>query len=247
MSGMQGDGPLAGQAALITGASAGIGKACALSLAAHGMDLVLTGRNARALQEVAQACQAHGVQALSLAGDLTDTGFVQTLAQAAAHVDVLVNNAGILTYAPVLDITTEQCAQMFATNVVAAFDVTRAVAQQMVQRGRGGHVVFITSGAARNIVQHGVVYGATKHALAAFAKGFRLELKPHRIKVSEIAPGMVETDIRKGSTHPDVLKSLAARKFAPLQAQEVADALVYALSQRPDSASDLIELRPAFG
>jgi NADP-dependent 3-hydroxy acid dehydrogenase YdfG len=92
-----------------------------------------------------------------------------------------------------------------------------------------------------------VVYGATKHALSAFAKGFRLELKPHRIKVSEIAPGMVDTDIRKSSTHPDVVKSLAARKFAPLQAQEVADALVYALSQRPDSASDLIELRPAFG
>ena len=233
-------GPLAGQAALITGASAGIGKA-------QGMDLVLTGRNEAALQEVAQACQGCGVQVLALAGDLTDRGFVQTLAQAAAHVDVLVNNAGILTYAPVLDISTEQCAQMFATNVVAAFDLTRAVAQQMVHRARGGHLVFITSGAARNIVPHGVVYGATKHALSAFAKGFRLELKPHRIKVSEIAPGMVDTDIRKSSTHPDVVKSLAARKFAPLQAQEVADALVYALSQRPDSASDLIELRPAFG
>lgn len=238
---------LSGQTALITGASAGIGKACALTLASQGMDLVLTGRRADALGEVAQQCRTAGAKVLTLPGDLTDPHFVQTLADASSHVDVLVNNAGILTYAPVLDITTEQCAQMFATNVVATFDLTKAVSRHMIARGQGGHLVFITSGAARNIVQHGVVYGATKHALAAFAKGFRLELKGHRIKVSEIAPGMVDTDIRKSSTHPEVLKSLAARKFGPLSAQEVANALVYALSQESDSATDLIELRPAFG
>ena len=237
---------LRGQTALITGASAGIGKACALTLAAHGMDLVLTGRKPDALEEVAAQCRAGGTQVLTLAGDLTDTGFVQRLSEAAAHAQVLVNNAGVLTYAPVLEITTEQCAQMFATNVVAAFDLTRAIAAHMVKRG-SGHLVFITSGAARSVAQHAVVYAATKHALSAFAKGFRLELKSHRIKVSEIAPGMVDTDIRQSSTHPDVVKSLAARKFAPLRAQEVADALLYALLQDSNSATELIELRPAFG
>lgn len=242
----QGHRRLQGQTALITGASAGIGKACALTLAAQGMDLVLTGRRADALGEVAAQCRASGAQVRTLAGDLTDTGFVQRLSDAAADAQVLVNNAGVLTYAPVLDITTEQCAQMFATNVVAAFDLTRAMAAHMVQRG-SGHLVFITSGAARSVAAHGVVYAATKHALSAFAKGFRLELKSHRIKVSEIAPGMVDTDIRNSSTHPEVTKALAARKFAPLRAQEVADAVLYALLQDPDSATELIELRPAFG
>jgi len=237
---------LRGQSALITGASAGIGKACALTLACQGMNLVLTGRRADALEEVAAQCRAEGTQAQVLAGDLTDSAFVQRLGEAAAHVEVLVNNAGILTYAPVLEITTEQCAQMFATNVVAAFDLTRTMAAHMVKRG-SGHLVFITSGAARSVAQHGVVYAATKHALSAFAKGFRLELKSHRIKVSEIAPGMVDTDIRRSSTHPEVLKSLASRKFAPLRAQEVADALLYALLQDSDTATELIELRPAFG
>jgi len=238
---------LAGQSALITGASAGIGRACALAMAAEGMDLLLTGRRAQALDDVAQACRDLGVQAQSLAGDLTDTGFVQALAEQAAAIDVLINNAGILTYAPLLEISKAQCEQMFATNVLAAYDVTNAVARHMVRRGQGGHLVFITSGAARNVAQHGVVYAATKHALSAFAKGFRLELKGHRIKVSEVAPGMVDTDIRKDSTHPAVLKALAARTFSPITPQQVAEAVIYALVQAPDCATDLIEVRPAFG
>lgn len=238
---------LAGQSALVTGASAGIGRACALAMAAEGMDLVLTGRRAQALDEVAQACRAQGVQVQAVAGDLTDTAFVAALAEQAAGVDALINNAGILTYAPLLEITKAQCEQMFATNVLAAYDVTHAVARHMVARGRGGHLVFITSGAARNVAQHAVAYAATKHALSAFAKGFRLELKGQRIKVSEVAPGMVDTDIRKDSTHPEVLQSLAARKFAPLTPQQVADAVIYALVQAPDCATDLIEVRPAFG
>lgn len=238
---------LAGQTALITGASAGIGQACALALAAEGMDLVLTGRRAHALDEVAGQCRDLGVKVWAVAGDLNDSAFVQALAEQAAGVDVLINNAGILTYAPLLEISKAQCEQMFATNVLAAYDLTNAVAQRMVRRGQGGHLVFITSGAARSVAQFGVVYAATKHALSAFAKGFRLELKGQRIKVSEVAPGMVDTDIRKDSTHPAVIKSLAARSFAPITPQQVADAVVYALVQAPDCATDLIEVRPAFG
>lgn len=239
--------PLAGQSALVTGASAGIGRACALAMAAEGMDLVLTGRRLEALEEVAHACRALGVQARAVSGDLTDSAFVQALADQAAEIDVLINNAGILTYAPLLEISKAQCEQMFATNVLAAYDLTNAVAHRMVRRGQGGHLVFITSGAARNVAQYGVVYAATKHALSAFAKGFRLELKGQRIKVSEVAPGMVDTDIRKDSTHPAVLKSLAARTFAPITPEQVADAVIYALRQAPDCATDLIEVRPAFG
>jgi len=232
-----------GKRALITGASAGIGRACALSLARCGVHLVLTGRKVAELQAVAQACRDQGVEVLALPGDLNDKPFVRELAQAAHDVDVFVNNAGILNYAPILDMPVEECEKMFATNVIACYHISREVAQHMVKRG-GGQLIFITSGSARNVGMHAMVYAATKHAVSAFAKGFRLELKSANIRVTELAPGMVDTDMRSGITHPEVLKALAARTFKPISAQDVADGVVYAVSCQPGNSPDLIELRP---
>jgi len=232
-----------GKRALITGASAGIGRACATSLARCGVHLVLTGRKVAALEDVAQTCRTLGVEVVALAGDLNDKPFVRQLAQSAQDVDVFVNNAGILNYAPVLDMPVEECEQMFATNVIACYDISREVALHMVARG-GGQMIFITSGSARNVGMHAMVYAATKHAVSAFAKGFRLELKSANIRVTELAPGMVDTDMRKGITHPDVLKALAARPFKPISPQDVADGVVYAVSCKPGNSPDLIELRP---
>ena len=105
-------------------------------------------------------------------------------------------------------------------------------------------MIFVTSGSARSVGMHAVVYAATKHAVSAFAKGFRLELKSANVRVTELAPGMVDTDMRKGITHPEVLKALAARPFKPISAQDVADGVVYAVSCKPSNSPDLIELRP---
>lgn len=236
-------GRLSGRMALITGASAGIGRATALSLAREGAAIIATGRRQSELASVVAECRKLGVEAQSIAGDLDDPNFVATLGDKAGHADILVNNAGWLIYAPVLEITPEQCAGMFTTNVVAAFAVARELGKRMAERKRG-HMVFITSGAARNVGQFAVVYAATKHALSALAKGFRLELKGAGIKVSEIAPGMVDTDIRKASTHPAVLASIAARKFGPITAQDVADAVVYAVTASEGCCPDLVEIRP---
>lgn len=236
-------GRLSGRTALVTGASAGIGRATALSLAREGASVIATGRREKELAGVVAECRELGVDAQAIAGDLDDLAFVARLGERAGHADILINNAGWLIYAPVLEITPEQCAGMFTTNVVAAFAVSREIGRRMVERKRG-HMVFITSGAARNVNQFGVVYAATKHALSAFAKGFRLELKGAGLKVSEIAPGMVDTDIRKASTHPAVLASIAARKFGPITAQDVADAVVYALTASEGCCPDLVEIRP---
>jgi len=231
---------LRGRAALVTGASAGIGRATAIALAREGAAIVATGRRENELASLVREC---GANARAIAGDLDDPGFVRKLGAEAAHVDILVNNAGHLVYAPILDITPEQCEAMFRTNVVAAFAIAREIGLRMVERRRG-HMVFITSGAARNVQTFGVAYAGTKHALSAFAKGFRLELKGAGLKVSEIAPGMVDTDMRKGITHPQVLKSLAARKFKPISPQDVADAVVYAVTAAEGCCPDLIEVRP---
>ena len=232
-----------GKRALITGASAGIGRACAISLAQCGMHLVLTGRKVVELEAVAQECRDKGVNVVALAGDLNDKPFVRLLAKTAHDADVFVNNAGILYYAPLWDMPVEECEQMFATNVIACYDISREVAQHMVARG-GGQMIFVTSGSARSVGMHAVVYAATKHAVSAFAKGFRLELKSANVRVTELAPGMVDTDMRKGITHPEVLKALAARPFKPISAQDVADGVVYAVSCKPSNSPDLIELRP---
>ena len=232
-----------GKRALITGASAGIGRACAISLAQCGMHLVLTGRKVVELEAVAQECRDKGVNVVALAGDLNDKPFVRLLAKTAHDADVFVNNAGILYYAPLLDMPVEECEQMFATNVIACYDISREVAQHMVARG-GGQMIFVTSGSARSVGMHAVVYAATKHAVSAFAKGFRMELKSANVRVTELAPGMVDTDMRKGITHPEVLKALAARPFKPISAQDVADGVVYAVSCKPSNSPDLIELRP---
>jgi NADP-dependent 3-hydroxy acid dehydrogenase YdfG len=127
--------------------------------------------------------------------------------------------------------------------VLAAFRISRLVAQSMVRRGRG-HIIVMTSIAAREVYQLGLIYCATKHALSAMARGLRIELQSQGIKVTEIAPGMVDTGIRATSDHPRVLEAFKARKFSPLTSEEVAEAVLYAAQAAPNCCPDLIELRP---
>jgi len=234
---------LRGREALVTGASAGIGRATCLALAREGAAIVATGRRQAELESLVKEIGKAGGKARAIAGDLDDGRFVRSLAEQAADADILVNNAGWLIYAPVLEISAEQCEAMFRTNVVAAFAIASEMGRRMAARKRG-HMVFVTSGAARNVQQYAVVYAATKHAMSAFARGFRLELKSAGVRVSEVAPGMVDTEMRKGITHPEVLKSLAARKFKPISAQDVAEAIVFSLTTSQDCSADLIEVRP---
>ena len=234
---------LRGREALVTGASAGIGRATCLALAREGAAIMATGRRQAELESLVKEIGKAGGKARAIAGDLDDGRFVRSLAEQAADADILVNNAGWLIYAPVLEISAEQCEAMFRTNVVAAFAIASEMGRRMAARKRG-HMVFVTSGAARNVQQYAVVYAATKHAMSAFARGFRLELKSAGVRVSEVAPGMVDTEMRKGITHPEVLKSLAARKFKPISAQDVAEAIVFSLTTSQDCSADLIEVRP---
>jgi NADP-dependent 3-hydroxy acid dehydrogenase YdfG len=232
---------LQGKTILITGASAGIGRATAVQLAQQGARLIALGRRQDALD--ALAAQFPAGQVRTMAGDLNDETFVQRIDALAPELDVFVNNAGVLRYAPILELTPEDCQWMFQTNVLASLRVTQGIARGMVGNKRG-HIVFMSSIAAREVYRLASVYCATKHALSALARSLRLELQSHGIKVTEVAPGMVDTDIRTGSDHPDVIASVGTRKFKALTADEVAQAVVYALSAAPNCCPDLIELRP---
>ena len=133
-------GRLHGRCALVTGASAGIGHATALALAREGANLILTGRRAPELHALSEACQALGVHSQALAGDLQDEDFVQTLAAAASEADIFINNAGVLTYAPLVELTPAQVQAMFNVNVLASIRISQLVGAEMAARGRG-HIV----------------------------------------------------------------------------------------------------------
>jgi len=229
---------LSGKQVLVTGASAGIGRACAVALAKAGAKVIATGRRAAELQSLGKE-----IPVQTLAGDLNDAGFAEDLAAAAREADLFVNNAGILKYAPFLEMTDEDCEAMFRTNVLAAFRISRLVARSMVRRGHG-HIIVMTSIAAREVYQLGLIYCATKHALSAMARGLRIELQSQGIRVTEVAPGMVDTGIRATSDHPRVLEAIQKRKFSPLTSEEVAEAVLYAAQAAPNCCPDLIELRP---
>jgi len=229
---------LSGKQVLVTGASAGIGRACAVAFARAGAKVIATGRRAAELESLGKE-----IPVQTLAGDLNDAGFAEDLAAAAREADLFVNNAGILKYAPFLEMTDEDCEAMFRTNVLAAFRISRLVARSMVRRGHG-HIIVMTSIAAREVYQLGLIYCATKHALSAMARGLRIELQSQGIRVTEVAPGMVDTGIRATSDHPRVLEAIQKRKFSPLTSEEVAEAVLYAAQAAPNCCPDLIELRP---
>ncbi len=235
--------PLTGKTVLVTGASAGIGRASAIALVQAGAKVIATGRRKAELDSLKQACGDHLGAIDAIAGDLNDTGFATDLATAARGVDIFVNNAGVLKYAPVLEMNDADCETMFRTNVLAAFRIAQAIARAMIERRRG-HIIMMSSTAARDVYPLGVVYCATKHALSAITRGLRIELQGHGIKVTEIAPGMVDTGIRDSSTHPRVREAMRNRKYGPLTPQDVASAVVFASQAPPNCCPDLIELRP---
>ena len=232
---------LSGKTALVTGASAGIGRATVAALVDRGANVIATGRRRDALDSLVAEHGAGRVTAI--AGDLNDGDFVTELVSAAADVEILVSNAGVLKYAPILDLTYDDMENMVRTNVLGSFRITHEIAKAMVERGRG-HIVVMTSTAAREVYPLGSIYCATKHALSAFARALRIELQAKGIEVSEIAPGMVDTDIRDDSDHPAVLAAVNTRKFEPLTPEEVAEAVAFALLSSNNCANDLIELRP---
>jgi NADP-dependent 3-hydroxy acid dehydrogenase YdfG len=236
-------GRLAGQSALITGASAGIGRASAIALAREGADIVATGRREAELRGVADECRTLGVKANYLAGDITDEGFIAELGTAGAEVNILVNNAGILNYGPILEFSPADTRAMFETNVLAALRVAQVIGQSMAER-RSGHIIVVTSGAAREVPKMAAVYSATKHALAAIAIGLRQELQAFGIRVSEVSPGMVDTNIRAPIKHPAVLVALKARTYSALSTDEVAAAVVFAATAPPNVVTGLIDVRP---
>ena len=192
---------LDGKVALVTGASSGLGRHFALTLARSGARVALAGRRADRLHAVAREIGEAGGHASSIAIDVIDP---QSIANGVARatttlgaIDILVNNSGIATSKPALETTVEEWDNTLDTNLRGAFLVAQAVARGMVEHGRGGAIVNISSITALRTAGQLTAYAASKAGLTHLTRQLALEWARHGIRVNAIAPGYIETDINR--------------------------------------------------
>ena len=233
---------LKNKVAIITGASAGIGQACARALAREGLQLVLTARREKRLQHLVTELQQFGAQAEYVVGDACDEKTAIKVTDRAVkrfgRIDILINNTGIGNYKSLVDTSVVDYDEMMDVNVRSTFLFTRHVTPVMI-RQHDGLILMISSMAGVYGFPNQAVYCATKFAQMGFAQALDKELRPHGIKVGTICPGGVKTEfaIGKGRTEQGVVQS------SMLEADDVAQAVVFACAQPPGSRIIQIQMR----
>ncbi|MCI0707291.1 MAG: SDR family oxidoreductase [Ignavibacteriae bacterium] len=224
---------------LITGASSGIGRACAEAFAHAGAKLVLMARRRERLQELSASLkEKHGTASYIVQLDVRDRKAVQQvfnkLPDEWQNVDVLVNNAGLSRGLDKLqDGSIDDWEEMVDTNIKGLLYVTRAVLPGMVARD-SGTVVNLGSIAGHEVYPKGNVYAATKHAVDAITRGLRLDLVETSVRVCTIDPGLVETEFSEVRFRGD--KERAKKTYLglkPLQPEDIADAVLYCATRPP--------------
>jgi len=213
--------------AVVTGASSGIGAATAARLVKEGFEVVIGARRVDRLQDVAGP-----IGARPLALDVTDTASVNAFAAAVDACDVLVNNAGgALGLDPIADADEEKWRWMYDANVLGVMRVTRAFLPKLIASG-DGHIVNVGSIAGLEAYDGGGGYTAVKHALRAVTDTLRLELLGQPIRVTEVDPGMVETEFSIVRFDGDVARADQVYEgTTPLVADDVADCIAWAVTR----------------
>ncbi|MFC5412645.1 SDR family NAD(P)-dependent oxidoreductase [Larkinella bovis] len=223
--------------ALITGATSGIGLAIANAFAKLNYRLILCGRRQERLDELQQTL-GQQTECYTLTFDVRDRSAVETalgsLPDAWKTVDILINNAGNAHgLGPIQEGDVNDWDAMIDGNVKGLLYVTRAISPGMVERGHG-HIVNISSIAGKQTYANGGVYCASKAAVEALSEGMRLDLTQHGIKVTNVAPGAVETEFSMVRFKGDEARAAKVYEgFTPLTASDIADAVVYAVTAPP--------------
>lgn len=213
---------LAGRVALVTGASSGLGRHFAQTLARHGADVVLAARRTDPLAALATEIGALGRRAYVVSMDVRDAASVDTAVAAAVaaagRIDVLVNNAGVTAAKPALAMSEDDWRSVVDTNLDGAFRVARAVAKAMVDAGSGGSIVNVASVLGFRVGKQVAGYIAAKAGLLRLSEALALEWAMHGIRVNALAPGYVITDLnREFLTSPAgdaMAKRIPQRRFA---------------------------------
>lgn len=219
--------------ALITGATSGIGEACAHKFAQAGYDLILCARRADRLLALQEALKPSGRQVLTLTIDVRDRQAcrqaIEGLDEGWSQIDVLINNAGLARgLEPEYEGNPEDWDEMIDTNIGGLLTMTRLVVPGMVSRNRG-HVINMGSVAGDAAYAGGNVYCATKSAVKAISDGLRIDVAHTQVRVTNIKPGLVHTDFSRVRFHGDEARAQNVyRGIQPLTGDDIADVALYA-------------------
>ena len=229
---------LAGQVALVTGGSRGIGFAVARRLGSMGAKVAICARDASRLEESAAVLRDEGLAVLPVPADVANAGdvarMISQIERSLGPLDIVVNNAGIGVFGPGQNATEEDWDRVLGTNLRGVFLVCRAVAAGMIQR-RTGHIINISSLAGKNAFAGGAVYCASKWGLQGFSFCLAEDLRGYGIRVSVVCPGSVHTDFG-----PHSGKDLSKL----LQPSDVAHAVAMLVTQAPQSFVSELLMRP---
>ena len=240
---------LADKVAVVTGASSGIGRATAQSLAKRGVRVVLGARRRDRLDELASEIQSTGGQALSFVTDVAQRQSCEDLIRYTieqwGRIDILVNNAGLMPLSFIKNLHVDEWDRMIDVNIKGVLYCTAAALPHMLT-AKSGHIVNVSSVAGRIVFPAGSVYCATKHAVTAFSEGLRQELSTRKnIRVTCIEPGVVATELTSTITDESLQEYVeGAKKMAALQSQDIADAILYAVSSPNHVNVNEILIRP---
>ena len=230
---------LAGRIAVVTGASQGIGFACAQRLAAQGCQVILVGRTAHTLGEAKRLLSSEGYQAKTAVCDVCDFEAFASLINELDKLDILVNNAGGNRPAPFLEVTPEDFDRLIDLNVRSVFFGSQAALRKMVQLGARGSIINMSSQMGHVGLPRRTVYCLTKHAVEGLTKSLALEAAPFGVRVNSVAPTFVRTQMTEGYfADPDFSEFVHSR--IPLgrcaTPEDVADAVAFLAS---DAASSI--------
>ena len=221
----------------ITGASSGFGRATAYKFAAAGYNLILNARRAERLQELqADLTSKFGVSCCLLPFDVRNqsevAAAIDNLSENWAKIDVLVNNAGLAVGRDTFqDGSVSDWEAMIDTNLKGLMFVTKHVVPGMVER-KSGHIINVSSIAGQEVYPQGNLYCASKHAVTALSKGLRMDLLPYGIKVTNVSPGLAETEFSIVRFKGDTEKAAKVYEgFQALQAEDIADVIYFAASR----------------
>ena len=223
---------LSGQRALVTGAGRGLGEACAKIMAQAGSEVVLVARSLDQLEAVQQSIIDSGGNASVHTADLTDMDVIRNLEKLGAFT-ILVNNAGINRPEPFEEVSEENFEAVIDLNVKSAFFVAQSVVRGMIQAGRGGSVINMSSQMGHVGGRGRTVYCATKHAMEGFSKAMALDLAQHRIRVNTVCPTFIETAMTRPFMEnrefmQDILNRIPLGQVG--QPEDVAGAVLYLAS-----------------
>jgi NAD(P)-dependent dehydrogenase (short-subunit alcohol dehydrogenase family) len=228
---------LSGKRALVTGASSGIGLACAVALAEHGARVTLAARSGDKLRALADAMLAENWMADVLELDVSDVSATKAAVAARGPFDILVNSAGLARHTPAMDTAEADFDAVSELNVKGAYFLTQAVAQGLAQAGRPGSLINISSQMAHVGGIDRAVYCATKHAVEGFTKAMAIEWGKAGIRVNTICPTFILTDLTRGTFADPEKRAWIERQIKLPRVGEVEDIMGAAVFLASDASA----------